>query len=351
MGEATSSNDEQSSLAAAARWLIILAVSWFLLRELGIIIKPLLLAVLVGYVIIPIHAQVKKRVPGRLSIATMALLSILAIFLLAWLIQSSVRTLSNELPVFMSSSSAQFEQMRSKYAERYPWLAQSISEIAHAEQESAGHLKDLTSTLVSAAANTLSTAIVVGLYLMFLLVEAGRFPDRVRNAFSPGQADGIMHTITNINRGITDYLTAKVKASLILAVPIFIVLFVFDVRLALVWGLLAFFCNFIPYIGSVVAFVLPAAFALVQFGPGWEAITVAALMLLVHLVTSSVIEPAVIGKAVGVSPVVILFALAFWGYCWGLTGMFLAVPLTVMIKIICEHIEATKPIAKLVSDQ
>jgi AI-2 transport protein TqsA len=63
------------------------------------------------------------------------------------------------------------------------------------------------------------------------------------------------------------------------------------------------------------------------------------------------VEPAVIGRAVGLSPVIILFALAFWGYCWGLTGMLLAVPLTVMLKIVCEHMDATRPLAKLVSDE
>jgi predicted PurR-regulated permease PerM len=64
-----------------------------------------------------------------------------------------------------------------------------------------------------------------------------------------------------------------------------------------------------------------------------------------------VVEPAVIGKAVGLSPVIILFSLAFWGYLWGLTGMLLAVPLTVMLKIVAEHMSATRPMAKLCSDE
>ena len=98
--------------------------------------------------------------------------------------------------------------------------------------------------------------------------------------------------------------------------------------------------------GSVL---LPTLFVLIKFGFGWEFITIAILMLAIHLVTASVVEPAVIGKAVGLSPLVILFALAFWGSLWGLTGMLLAVPLTVMLKIVAEHLDATKPLAKLVA--
>ena len=160
-----------------------------------------------------------------------------------------------------------------------------------------------------------------------------------------------METIAGINRGIAGYLSAKVKASLILAVPVFVVLVVFRTPLALVWAVFTFFCNFVPYLGSVAGYGLPTLFVLVKFGFGWEWITVAILLLAIHLTSASVVEPAVIGRAVGLSPVVILFALAFWGYCWGLTGMLLAVPLTVMLKIVCEFMDATRPLARLVSDE
>jgi AI-2 transport protein TqsA len=125
---------------------------------------------------------------------------------------------------------------------------------------------------------------------------------------------------------------------------------VFQTPFALIWAVLTFFCNFIPYIGSVVGYTVPTLFALVNFGFGWEFITIAVLLLTIHLVTASFVEPAIIGKAVGLSPVIILFALAFWGSLWGLTGMLLAVPLTVMLKIIAEHLDATRPMAKLVAE-
>lgn len=346
----TPTTAEPPSLANTARWIVILVGGLFLLRELGDILKPLFLAVLVGYVVLPTHLWVKRHVPGRLSLLASAALSLAALCLVTALIQSSVRTLAAEVPTLADRTQTEIKQWQATLAERYPTAWQMVSQVAFPERAGQGPVNDVTGRLVGAAADTMSTAAVVGLYLLFLLLEAGRFPDRVRRAFSEPRAERVMHTIAGINRGIADYLRAKVKASLLLAIPVGVVLFVFQTRYALIWAAVTFFCNFVPYLGTVVGYSLPTLFVLYQFGPGWETITIAVALLAIHLVSASVVEPAVIGRAVGLSPLVILFALAFWGYAWGLTGMLLAVPLTVMAKIVCEHMDATRPVAVLVSD-
>jgi AI-2 transport protein TqsA len=340
---------EAPSLATAARWVVILVGSYFLLRELGPILKPLFLAVLLGYVILPFHLAVKKRVPGRLSLVATGILTIILLLLLTAGIQATVTTLVSEMPTLNRKALDMKDDFRNWAADRYPRTFEVVNDTAFPEGDSS--VRDLTTRLVGMATDTLTTAAVVGLYLMFLLLEAGRFPDRVNRAFSEKRTERIMHTIAGINRGIAHYLTAKVKASFILAVPIFILLFVFQTPFALIWALLVFFCNFVPYLGSVVGYSVPALFVLIKFGFGWEFVTIAILMLAIHLVSASVIEPKVIGKAVGLSPVLIVFALAFWGSLWGLTGMLLAVPLTVMLKIVAEHLDATRPLARLLSEE
>jgi AI-2 transport protein TqsA len=74
------------------------------------------------------------------------------------------------------------------------------------------------------------------------------------------------------------------------------------------------------------------------------------LLVTIHMTSAYVVEPALTGRAVGLSPVVILVALSFWGLCWGITGMLLAVPLTVMAKIVLENIAFTRPLAILMSE-
>lgn len=342
---------EAPPLAVAARWMILLVGGVFLLRELGDILKPLCLAVLLGYVILPIHFQVKKYFPGRLSLVASAALSLTALFVLTAVVQSSVRALAAEVPGLTLKTRETMDWLQTEYATRYPATWKTVSEFAFAEREGEGPIRDVTGRLFGMAANTVSTGAVVGLYLLFLLVEAGQFPAKVRKAYSGPRAERILETIAGINRGIADYLSAKLKASLILAVPVFVLLLVFQVPLVLLWTVLTFFCNFVPYLGSVVGYSVPTMFAAYHFGFGWEAVVIGTLLLAIHLVSASVLEPAVIGKAVGLSPVVILFALAFWGYCWGLTGMLLAVPLTVLLKIVCAHVDATKSLARMVSEE
>jgi AI-2 transport protein TqsA len=336
-------------LATAAQWVVILVGTFFLLRELGPILKPLFLAVLLGYVILPLHLAVKKRVPGRLSLVASALLSVLVIVLLSAGIQATVATLASETPALNAKAVEMRDEFLRYAGDKFPQTSEAVKDIVFSSGDSP--VRDLTGRLVGVAADTLTTAAIVGLYLLFLLLEAGRFPDRVRRAFTQPRAERILETISVINRGIAHYLTAKVKASLILAVPVFIVLFVFRTPFAPIWAVLTFFCNFVPYLGSVVGYSVPTLFVLIQFGFGWEFLTIAILLMAIHLTTASVVEPAVIGKAVGLSPVIILFSLAFWGFIWGLTGMLLAVPLTVMLKIVAEHMSTTRPMAKLCSDE
>jgi AI-2 transport protein TqsA len=334
-------------LATAARWVVVIVGAYFLLRELGPILKPLFLAVLLGYVILPVHLAVKKRVPGRLSLVASGILSLILILLVTVGVQATVRTLALEMPA-LNDKAIELKDELLKYMDaRYPATKRVINEMYFSDSDAP--VRDLSARLFAAAANTLSSAAVVALYLLFLLLEAWRFRDRVVRSFDANRAQRIMDTIDGINRGIAHFLTAKVKSSLILAVPVSIVLFVFQTPFALIWGVLTFFCNFVPYLGSIVGYSVPAFFALVHFGFGWEFITIAVAMLTIHVATAAFVEPAIIGKAVGLSPVVILFALAFWGSLWGLTGMLLAVPLTVILKIIAEHLDSTRPLAKLVT--
>lgn len=160
----------------------------------------------------------------------------------------------------------------------------------------------------------------------------------------------MLHIAGRINSAIIAYLKAKCLSSLVFAVPVWLVLTLCGVKFAMLWAVLTFACNFIPYVGSVVAYSVPAAFAMLQFGGSSWAFTVAAALFGIHLACAMLIEPMLIGRAVGLSPLVVLAALAVWGLVWGLPGMVLAVPLTVVAKIVLENIEMTRPIAKMVEE-
>ena len=123
--------------------------------------------------------------------------------------------------------------------------------------------------------------------------------------------------IGSINRAMASYLRAKVLSSLAMALPVVAILWTFGVSFPGMWGVLAFVGNFIPYVGSVIALVLPVLLALLELEPPWRPLAVLALLLLAHFVTNNFIEPRLTAHAVDLSPFMVLVALAFWALCWG----------------------------------
>jgi predicted PurR-regulated permease PerM len=133
-------------------------------------------------------------------------------------------------------------------------------------------------------------------------------------------------------------------------IPVGLACFAFGITGAVTWGTITFFGNFLPYIGALVAFVPPVVLAFLEFNSIWPPIGFAVVLLLIHTITANLIEPAMTGKALGLSPLVVLIGLAFWSLLWGFVGMVLAVPLTVIFKIILEHTPATRPLALVISE-
>jgi AI-2 transport protein TqsA len=329
--------------------LVAAAAGWFLLRELAPVLRPLLVAVLLAYVLMPYHSRLRKRVTGPVSLALLTGVAVGGLVGLALAAYASVLGLSDELPVLQTQAVDQARTAHAWATANAPWLLGGSSDLVQVEGRLAEQAAAAARPVLNAVADTLLEACVVGLYLLFLLAEATRFPDRVRRAYAPDRADEILQLAGQVNAAVVSYLKAKVKSSVFIAVPVGLVLWAFGVKFALLWAVLTFLCNFIPYVGSVVAYCLPVGFALLQLGLTWQPVAVAGLLLGCHLASASVVEPMLLGRAVGLSPLTILGSLAFWGLLWGIPGMFLAVPLTVVAVIVMDHVAFTRPVARLVS--
>jgi AI-2 transport protein TqsA len=329
-----------------ATWLVIAATAWYLLKELAPVLRPLLLAVFLAYIILPVQAGLARKTSRVAGFVLLGLAVVAACALVAALTARSAADLAGDLPRYTDRFKAVIDHLRAT-AGRWPWLADLTSQTGGAADIGGAQLRNLATALAGTAADVLGQAVVAGVYLLFLLLEAAGFPRRIRAGFDAARADDVLAVLDRINAAIASYLRAKVLASLVLAVPAIIILWAFGVKSALLWGVLTFLFNFVPYVGSAITCTGPIVLAFLDLEPGWRPITFAALLLANHTLSANVIEPALTGKAVDLSPLVVLLALAFWGLCWGLEGMLLAVPLTVVLRIVLENLPATRPIAKL----
>jgi predicted PurR-regulated permease PerM len=339
-------------LYAVAATLVCAAGGWYLLKELAPLLRPLILAVFLAYTILPVHRFLSRRVPAQLVGLLLALLAGLVVLGLAALVYGNLVDLKAELPRLIDRARGLIESLRAWGHGHLPaWVFEPASAPDRAEADTAARLKALATGLVNSAAGFLAEAVVVGFYLIFLLIEARRFPARVRSGFAPEQADRVLGIVGSINHAMASYLRAKVLSSLVTALPVAAILWAFGVSFPGMWGVMAFIGNFIPYVGSLVALVLPALLAFLELEPLWQPLAVLVLLVLVQLVTNNLVEPRLTAQAVDLSPLVVLVALAFWGLCWGVVGMVLAVPLTVMFKIVWENIALTRPLARLMAGE
>lgn len=340
-----------SGLRAAAYILLIVACGWFLLGELQALFRPLLFAVLATYALMPLYARLRQHLPTSAALIALSAVVTALFAVLALSVTASLLTLSEDETNWRQRALGRVREV-SDWAHSFSFVGPVPEGATPPEQEFATRFTDVMVGRLKAVAIGLPEVFAAGLYLLFLLAESARFPERVRHAYAgdPDRARQILQVFNEISTAVSNYLKAKVVSSLLLAVPVGIVLFAFGVPFAMLWAVLTFLCNFIPYLGTVISYSLPVLFAAVEFGFTGKLGVVAGLVFAVHLLGAAVVEPLLLGRAVGVSPLVILASLSVWGILWGIPGMLLAVPLTVVVKIVMEHIPATRPVAGLLGD-
>ena len=202
--------------------------------------------------------------------------------------------------------------------------------------------------LLNGLGKVLGNAFLIFLTVVFILFETASFPRKFRAVAD--DPDHALDRFTDFREKVKRYLVIKTVASLGTGVAIGLWLAVLGVDYPMLWGLLAFLLNYVPNIGSIIAAVPAVLFAAVQLGPG-AALWSAAGYLVVNVVVGSLIEPRFMGRGLGLSALVVFLSLVFWGWVLGPVGMFLSVPLTMMIKIALDSRPDTHWIAVLLGPE
>ena len=153
-----------------------------------------------------------------------------------------------------------------------------------------------------------------------------------------------------INTSVSNYIRLKTYVSLLTGGVGYVFLAIMGVDAPFFWALLIFLLNYIPTVGSLVATIFPAFFSLVQFGELPPFLTILIGLGLVQWLIGNVLEPKIMGRSLNLSPLVTILALVVWGQIWGIIGMLLSVPITVVMVIIFSQIESTRHIAITLSE-
>jgi predicted PurR-regulated permease PerM len=188
-------------------------------------------------------------------------------------------------------------------------------------------------------------------YLFFLFLEVKKLPGRLRQALPPASAEWALRVGRDVDAGVRRYLAVKTGVSLGLGAVTGLLGWAFGLDFWFLWAALMFLANYVTYIGSAVACVPPVALAYLQLSSPLAATALAALIVLNRVFWIDYVEVVLSGKRLNVSPLLLLFSIMALGLLWGVTGMVLAVPLVMAIKIVLLNIEGGRPLGVLMSEE
>jgi predicted PurR-regulated permease PerM len=315
------------------------------------VILPFLMALFIAILSLPIVFWLKSRGMPNWAAVVIAILVDMAILAGAsTLVGRSVNELTDALPQYQQRLVELQDQLPRVPVALRTWLAERglptpreyISELLNPQA-----IADVAQASLRAVAAVLQNTFIVILIAVFILFEAATFPEKLRVAF--GRRDATVR-FGKMTAEVQRYLVLKTAISAVTGVLIGVWAAILGVDFALFWGLVAFLFNFIPNIGSILAAIPACTLALVQLGLG-ESLLLAVGYLVVNVVIGNFVEPALMGRQLGLSTLVVVLSLVFWGWVWGPVGMFLSVPLTMIVKIMLEYSEDLRPLALLLGSK
>jgi AI-2 transport protein TqsA len=297
------------------------------LRATAGIVGPVFLALVLTIAAAPLGRLLRRTgLPGWLATLCTLLVVYLVLVALAAALAFSVARLATLLPEYAEKFSELVDNLRGWLTEHGVGGTQASAALSGLDLERlVGYLGDLLSGLLG-----LSSDLFLILALLFFMgLDAARFPERL--AAAGGQRPDVVAALAGFARGTRRYLVVATVFGLIVAVIDTGALVLLGIPLPLLWGLLAFITNYIPNIGFVIGLVPPALLGLLDGGVGTMLAVIAAYSV-INVLIQSVIQPKVVGDAVGLSVTLTFVSLVFWAWVLGPLGALLAIPLSLLAK-------------------
>ena len=309
------------------------------LRAASDLVVRFLLALFIVFICGPIFFWLnRKGVPKWISLFAVLLIILSFGAVLGVLIGTSVNDFTRSLPEYQ----ANFVKMVSGFIS---WLNSKGIEVprdAVLNIFNTNMIMNLVGSTLTTLTGMLSDSFLILLIVIFLLLEASTVPLKVASIW--GHDSQTMRELKRFAASMQQYIALKTLISLATGIFISVALIVIGVDFPLLWGLMAFLFNYIPTIGSILASIPPILLAMVQLGLA-QAGAVLIVYLAVNNVIGGFIEPRTMGRGLGISPLVVLLSVIFWGWVLGPIGMLLSVPLTMSVKLYLESRANTRWIA------
>ncbi|MER9071717.1 AI-2E family transporter [Mesorhizobium sp. M0904] len=323
---------------------------------------PIAIALLLTFALVPMVSALKRagipRLPAVIA-SVLGAFTVLALF--SFIVATQVSELAQNIPLYQANILTKVRSLKdtgvgggivsrlSRVIERVgqeldrpgpvqPAADQPPREPIPVEIVARERPLEVLQNLIGPLLSPLASAGLIVVVVIFMLLEREDLRDRFIRLVGYGDLHRTTEALQDAGKRVGRYLLMQLVVNIVYAVPITFGLWVLGIPNPLLWGLLALALRFVPYIGPVIATLLPLFLAL-AVAPGWSLVLwTAGLFVVVELITGNVIEPWLYGSRTGLSPLAIIVAAIFWTWLWGPLGLVLSTPLTVCLVVLGRHV-------------
>src|SRR5215217_470963 len=337
--EAITDTLRQPSFLRVMLFLATTVVVFVGMRLSAPILNPILFAVILALLFSPIYGWLTRhRIPTPLALIIM-LVGLTILFLGLFLIMGiSIARFSGDIASYTGKLNVKVRN-RQELAKS---LGLSNVDIRDAVKPSA--LTGAISTVLSGVAAFLSNLFLILLYVLFFLAEGPAMMNRLRN--SAGSDHPQFVRLTVFGRNVVRQLGLRAIVNLVTGAGVTVLLLVLRVDFPLMWGILAFFLSFIPWIGLPLAVAPAVVLALAEHGVT-SAVLVIVGVILINILAENALSPMLMGRGLSLSPTVLFVGFIFWAWLLGGPGAFLAVPLTIFLVLMLDTFPETRWLASV----
>lgn len=339
-----SSADVARSLRVIKNILVVFLgiVILYLLKILSNLFVPLAFALFFAILLQPLVTQFRKKFSLNVSVVLTTIVSVIIFLAVGFIVYNAVSGFIQNRDTVLAEITAELKPLIDTIAGtvgtelKEEELKDYISRVVPTEK-----VLSLSGSFLNTLSGFASELLMTILYFAGLLGAIAEHEKVIGYIMGKDQNDNdavAAHTFTRVKDSISIYIKVKTIVSLLTGLGIGLISWFFGIQYALLWGILGFILNYIPYVGSLIAIVPPLLIGGLTANSISEFVFLFICLEAVQLVMGSVVEPKMTGDSLSINTVTILFSLVFWAFMWGTAGMLLSVPMTFLIKVILEHV-------------
>jgi len=325
----------------------------FLLYLLQDLLVPLMLAMFIALLLQPTLVWFeKKKFPLWLSVSTIWVLLFSLFFVIGAVIYQTGSEIFGEREYIIAQvqlKTAGLLQMYNRFTGKELDIEATVAAIT--SSISSEFIMNNSTSIFGKLGTLFEEFLLTAIYLVLILSGIMKYENYLHYLGGERKSLKYIKAFEEVKNSIVSYMKVKFVISILYGIGVTIICWMFGLQFAFFWGFIGFVLNFLPVFGAIIGLVPVFVMGLIQFDSVYTAIALNLTAYAFHFLLASVIEPIFMGSRTSLNTIVVITGLLFWGYLWGIYGMFLSVPMMVLTKVILSQIHGTEVIVRLLGNQ